>query len=85
MNFSKNESSVRLDVFKMSGKWYDTFAIDMNEFYNEPVVGDAVKKAIIKHTVYEPACNEKEISLIGVVLQPYHENAFPQLVYLKYK
>lgn len=73
MGYNAQDSFVRVDRFKPNGKWYDTFAIDMGEFYNDPFIHDALKKAIIGAGVnidgYRIVC-----------LEPYHKYAHPVML-----
>lgn len=81
MGFSKNDAHVRIDRFKSeSGKWYDTHELDMYEFYNEPLIHDALRKSIEKQF--------KE-SIVGfldngfffvVCLEPYHIHSHPIVI-----
>jgi hypothetical protein len=44
MGFTTNDSRVRVDFFKPSGKWYGTGSIDMRVHYNGPI-HDCVRQA----------------------------------------
>lgn len=89
MGYTVNESMVRVDIFKPSGKWYESIAIDMNEFYNEPIIHDALKKALAKGDTNDRKWetidgSERTLtSKFAICLHPYHENAFPICVWLK--
>ncbi len=80
MGYSENEGMVRVDRFKDSGKWYDTFSIDMNLYYNDDNIYNALEKAIqdrfIKLNLKIP--DEGYI----VCLEPYHKWAFPIMIKL---
>jgi len=72
VNFSNNPGSVRVDYFKTRGKWYETLEVDMSNYYNEPIIHDAVRKAVMeKHP------NFKFEEWIVVCLEPYHVNSHP--------
>lgn len=72
-HFSDNPGMVRVDFFRPSGKWYMTEAHDMSDFYNEPVIHDAVCKML-----------ERDGRLLThfdiLVLEPYHKNAYPVML-----
>lgn len=70
-NYSDEPGHVRCDAFKESGKWYETFQIDMTELYNEPLIHDAVKTAV------HVALKGRLIGMRMVVLLPYHTNEHP--------
>lgn len=76
-NFSTNESCVRVDIFKASGKWYSTFAIDMAGYYKEPSLKEALAKALYEQTRYK---EDEEGDLFAVCLDPYHENSHPIMI-----
>jgi hypothetical protein len=73
MGFSPIDAMVRVDRFKHTGKWYDTFAIDMSEHYRSPDLGRALYELI----------KAKGVSMDGyifVCLEPYHERSHPMLL-----
>lgn len=55
MNYSENEGMCRVDFWRLRegsmglGKWYTSEAIDFSEFYNEPLIHEAFRKALDKH------------------------------------
>jgi hypothetical protein len=74
-NYSENPGDVRVDRYKRaSGKWYDTFSVDMSGFYDRgPRCVDAVKAAIEQDS-------GREVDLdywIFVVNDPYHKHSHP--------
>lgn len=70
-NYSANEGSVRVSLFKPSGKWYTDFAIDMSDYYNEPLIHDAVLKAYGK-----PVSQ----GWMLICLDPYHIHSHPVMI-----
>jgi hypothetical protein len=77
-NFSMNSSSVRVDFYKPSGKWYMTEAFDMNDQYETTDIHRAVRAAIIASF---PEHGERWLSqFIAVVLEPYHLYAHPVML-----
>ena len=74
-HYSDTPGSVRVDIFKPSGKWYETIAVDMNLHYNDPLVTDAVRAAVL-HKL-----DDGERYRLGgmtyVVIDPYHKNSYP--------
>lgn len=64
---------VRVDRFKDGGKWYDSFAINMEGVYDHPSVHDAVQLCI------EQAGYTME-GWIYVCLEPYHRHAYPVML-----
>jgi hypothetical protein len=75
MNFALEPYLVRCDRFKASGKWYDTFVIDMRDVYDDPI-HTAVARAISKVTSITPDPDRVDLWRY-VVLDPYHKNSYP--------
>lgn len=77
MNYSVNSSHCRVDIFKPSGKWYQTLVIDTEEYYYD-LIHDAVEKAL-KDSLGK---NHEEFhkGWYGVCLEPYHENSHPVML-----
>ena len=78
MNYSDDVNSVRIDIFKTSGKWYTTIAVKWNEghyFGKDKMLKDALLEAVKNH----PDGN-LERGWIIVCLEPYHENSHPQMI-----
>ena len=73
-NYSNNPGSVRVDLFKESGKWYMTEDVDMSEFWDF---------GIGPHDAVEAALEAKGRNLkhfTRVVLDPYHLLAYPVML-----
>lgn len=68
-NFSTDESSVRVDLFKPSGKWVETIAIKGANYRG--CIHKSVKEATLKVT------NGRYIGCTAVCLEPYHELSHP--------
>lgn len=73
MGYSDNDAHVRCDRFKPSGKWYDTFMIDMSGMWEKPNHHAAVANAILKK---DP---DPEPGWFFVVLEPHHVHSHPVL------
>lgn len=81
MNYSDNEGSVRVDVFKPSGKWYETVAVDMYTFYHsETTIHQALLAAIERQY---PGFTAREPGWKFVCLQPYHRFSHPIMLICK--
>ena len=78
MNYSEKPGMVRFDFFKSNGKWYMTEAVDMEGFYNETFVQDAVKKAFAKDC--RDSGREPHNNFTIVVTEPYHHGAYPVML-----
>ena len=75
MNYTENSGSVRMDVFKPDGKWYETVALDMGAYYNTGITPHhAVHEALLEANHYLPD------RWIIVVPEPYHVSAYPVLL-----
>lgn len=75
-NYSNDCSSVRVDIFRESGKWYETVAITKAK-YSNCSIHDSVKAAL------------KEVigtgfkGMTAVCLEPYHEHSHPIMFVIK--
>ena len=73
-HYNENPGIVRCDVFKPGGKWYETIALDMSDFYHALSPFDAVALAVEKANHYK----------LGqwnfVVSVPYHHSAYPVMI-----
>lgn len=70
MGYSVSDSVVRVDRFRLSGKWYDTLAVDMERFYTHYGVKEALQEAM-------RAAGHNYLDWIVVCLEPYHQNSHP--------
>lgn len=73
MNYSDDESSVRVDFFRASGKWYDSEAMIWTD-YNAPDIMAAFRECLYKHL------DGRFEGMTAVCLHPYHKNAFPLML-----
>jgi len=85
-NYDERDSMVRIDRFKESGKWYDTYAVDMNDHYlsrdidgNYNLIHDALRKSIAQDERFGPDWVKGWLDQGGfiVCLEPYHDMAHP--------
>lgn len=75
MGYCERDCVVRVDRFKASGKWYDSHAVDMAGLWDEPLIHDALKKALERQgIVLEPGW-------FAVCLKPHHQNAHPIIIF----
>lgn len=81
MGYTTNESSVRVDIFKSTGKWEQSIAIDMNNVYFKPLANEALKEAL-RINKFRP-CEKSESARIVVCLDPYHENSHPLICWIE--
>tara|TARA_R100001086_G_scaffold205174_1_gene121039 strand:- start:341 stop:580 length:240 start_codon:yes stop_codon:yes gene_type:complete len=74
-NFSAKESDVRADIFKPSGKWYETVTISMEGKYEHSDLFEAVI------TSYEkPGIRQLGKDWMLVVLEPHHKHSHPVMI-----
>lgn len=71
MGFSMSDSSVRVDFFKKSGKWYTTIAMEWTGGYSNIHIHDAFKKSL------KDAVGDNYIGMDAICLEPYHEHSHP--------
>jgi hypothetical protein len=88
MGFTVNDSRVRVDFFKPSGKWYGTGSIDMSAHYKGDI-GECVRRACSeehakgKEGEWDHTFNPQDWVSGGgtiVVLEPAHENSHPIMI-----
>lgn len=74
-------NQVRCDIFKSSGKWYDTIELDFTEVPTDKntIMQEACKLAL-ENTQYK---SNSEGSMFAVILAPYHYNSHPILIHVK--
>lgn len=77
-------SVVRVDFFKASGKWYTTETVDMGATYQEPLLDDAVAKALFNY-LKKPSkpggvCELRLSEMTAVILDPFHEHNLPVML-----
>lgn len=76
-NYSQDEGMVRVEFFRLSGKWYMTEAWNMNDFYNHKITpSDAVRAMLFSSSRGQELMRQ----FIVVVLDPYHKLAYPVLL-----
>ena len=89
-HYSEQPGHVRCDQFRVGGKWYQTFTIDMSEMYWGPphhdgdpldrhrdVRGDLIHSAVRRAVEAKLGRPIKDDGMVYVVLDPYHENSHP--------
>lgn len=84
--FSINPGHVRGDLFTKHGKWKYTITIDMSNHYYDPQINSAVIRSVRSTPerllgVYSGVVSQSS-EYVLVVLDPYHENSFPQMLKL---
>ena len=76
MGYSERDSVVRVDLFKESGKWAYTIALDMNAWYDHPKgPKEAVREALKAHKHW----GSSYVYYTVVCLEPFHKTSFPVL------
>lgn len=73
MGYAVEDSKVRVDRFKTSGKWYDSWQIDMAEHYRATSLHDAVRECCLA-----AGMNTEGYTL--VCLEPYHQHSHPVML-----
>ncbi len=73
MGFCDDESMVRVDFFKSTGKWYATEAVRWTGSYKGSLIHDAFVKSLRDHFGDKPRLSD----LDAVCLEPYHEHSHP--------
>lgn len=78
-HYSSNPGKVKVSFYKLTGKWYMDEEIDMDPFWDELLVHDAVRKALVLAKGKELAEGQMDRFII-VVEEPYHKNAHPVML-----
>jgi hypothetical protein len=75
MGYTTDDSIVRVDFFKPSGKWYTTEAVKWTGFYNEgSLIHNEFAFSLRNHFKHSPHSLE---DMDAICLEPYHQNAHP--------
>ena len=77
MNYTMNSAHVKLIRFRESGKYYDTWELDMGGFWDEISPHEAVLKAMRKEKV---PFIKGERSFVFVE-EPYHAASYPVVLF----
>lgn len=85
MNYSEEPNSVRVDIFKPSGKWYTTVALNWDRYRSGNPQDGADDYESIQNTFrrcMKEQFQDRWSGMTVVCLEPYHENAFPLMITL---
>ena len=77
MGFTVCEDMCRVDIFKDTGKWCSTEAVQFQDWHR-PLIHDEFLEALDRAGVTE----RYGVGYVAVCLEPYHENAHPLRVKL---
>ena len=81
MHYSDRPEMVRVDRFKPGGKWYDTFALDMEAHWDDTVDGHYVTVADRVKAALADAGIDVDTSIFNyVVLDPYTKDGYPVMI-----
>jgi hypothetical protein len=70
MYFNENPGMCRVDLFKHNGnRWCTTISVDMTNYYDEPIIHDALYKAICNYYVSKEKLKEM-INIKFICLEP---------------
>lgn len=78
-HYSSNPGFVKVSFYRLTGKWYMDEELNMAPFWDEPIVHEAVRKALVLAKGAELAEGQMD-RLIIVVEEPYHKNAHPVML-----
>jgi hypothetical protein len=78
VNYSDDVDSVRVDIWKQSGKWYETVALKWDRYSSKDENGKIVE--LINDTFRR--CMKEQYpgnwkGMRAICLEPYHENSHP--------
>ena len=73
---------IRIDIFKSSGKWYETLNVEM-EYDLHALTNIACQMTIESKTKYKIAENIMLDNWFAVILSPNHANSYPQVIWIE--
>ena len=77
-NFTTDESMVRVDFWKESGKWYDTVALKWDRYSAKSELNGSIETV---HETFKRCLKEQfgqsYIDMRATCIEPYHENSHP--------
>lgn len=79
MNYSNDETMVRVDFWKPSGKWYATEALKWDRFQTENKDGVELIHDTFKRIVREQLKGHYQ-GMTATCLQPCHEHSHPLMI-----
>ena len=76
MGYTTDETTIRVDFFKPSGKWYETVSIKWVApyFASEMDIHEGFKRSL------RASIGDRLRGMTAVCLEPYHELAFPLMI-----
>ena len=81
MGYIDDESMVRVDFFKESGKWYTTEAVKWTGVYTHISIHDAFLISLRNHfSSPNKGPNTRLQGMTAVCLEPYHEHSHPLMI-----
>jgi hypothetical protein len=81
MHYSQRTNHVRVDFFKLSGKWYCTEEVEWTgEWEGTSLILREFAKTLKNHLLVREDNYYRLRGMYAVCLEPYHENAFPLMV-----
>jgi hypothetical protein len=72
--YSTNPAMCRVDVWKLSGKWYETIAVEFKD-YNEQI-HEAFEDTVVR-ALKQPDGYMRLGGMHATCLEPYHQHAHP--------
>ncbi len=79
MGYSTDDSIVRVDFFKSTGKWYTTEAIKWTGEYKNSLIHKEFAKSLFNALQLDDK-TFKYNGMLAVCLEPYHEHAYPLMM-----
>lgn len=83
MGYTTDETQVRVDFFKPSGKWYCTESLRWDRYATQTIVGGIVTYESPENTFrrcLQEQFGDRLIEMTAVCLEPYSDPAYPLLV-----
>ena len=71
MGYTEDESMVRVDFFRPSGKWYTTEGVKWTGGYRDCCIFSAFRQSLRDHL------GDRLCDMDAVCLEPYHEHSYP--------
>lgn len=76
MGYSEDDSMVRVDFFKPSGKWYTTEAVEWTGEYKDGLIHDEFAKSLRDHFI-KTGNPDRLSDMDAICLEPCHIHTHP--------
>lgn len=79
MGYNEDDSMIRVDFFKASGKWYCTEAVKWTGDWDDGLIHDEFAHSLVSHLTQEDG-SLRLSEMTAIALEPYHQHAHPLML-----